>query len=91
VCIVHDTRLGNWFVLWLTIQFWKYFSEEVRTGEVRGRRAEAAEPTPTFLSSRILFFVFIIHTFWEVPPHFLPPGSGSLRTWVCQRLRGDSD
>lgn len=47
--------LGNWYVLWLALQFWKYFSE--------GRRSD--ESTPTFLSSRLLFFVFITHSFWE--------------------------
>ncbi|ELR22248.1 uncharacterized protein ACA1_250790 [Acanthamoeba castellanii str. Neff] len=36
-------------------RFWKYFSE--------GRRSD--ESTPTFLSSRLLFFVFITHSFWE--------------------------
>ncbi len=62
-------------MLWLALQFWKYFSE--------GRRTD--ESTPTFLSSRLLFFVFITHSFWEVHCSLLPLSSSSstLTPFLC--------
>jgi len=46
--------LGNWYILWFSLQLWKYFSGEV-----------CEKTTPAiFVSPRFLSLVFLFHTFW---------------------------